>query len=314
MIAPDAERGDITITTKGLTKTYDGVRGIKNINLNIRSGTCFGFIGANGAGKTTTIKLLIGLLKPQAGSAIVGGYDVVEEPEKVRKVIGYLPDTYGLYDYMSGYDIIDYTARLHGFEAAERREIVGSLLEKLDLSEAGNMKVGKYSKGMRQKIALARALVNDPDVLFLDEPASGLDPVAARAVEDLIKSLTRDGKTLFITSHILPELEKVCDNIAILKDGTIQASGSLDEMKGKRFKPSIRIRVSGHADGARQALALLSQIGPTELVNGYIELTGDVERLGPEINRVLASSGLSILELAGISPSLEDLYFKVVGE
>ena len=197
---------------------YDGSHGIRDVDLDIKSGTCFGFLGQNGAGKTTTIKILIGLIRPQSGTAIVDGYDVLAEPDKVRKVIGYLPDTYGLYDYMTGYDIVDYTARLHGFERQERKEIVTDLLKKLDLYEARDKKAGQYSKGMRQKLALARALVNDPDVLFLDEPTSGLDPQAARNIEDLINELKKQGKTLFITSHILPEVEKVCDRLAIIKE------------------------------------------------------------------------------------------------
>ena len=307
-------RGDITITTRGLTKTYDGIHGIRNLDLNIKSGSCFGFIGANGAGKTTTIKLLVGLLKPQSGTAIVSGYDLQAESEKVRRIIGYLPDTYGLYDYMSGYDIIDYTARLHGFERRERVEVVEYLLKKLDLFEARNLKVGKYSKGMRQKVALARALVNDPDVLFLDEPTSGLDPLAARGIEDLIKSLTRDGKTIFITSHVLPEVEKVCDSLAIIKGGSILASGSMEEVRRKFFRPSVRIKVSGSGGGTDRALVLLSQLGKAEVIDGYIEILGDGDSLAPEINRRLASVGISITEMSRNSQSLEDVYFKVMGE
>jgi ABC-2 type transport system ATP-binding protein len=311
---PYAGRGDITITTRGLTKTYDGVHGIRNLDLDIKSGSCFGFIGTNGAGKTTTIKILVGLLKPQSGTAIVSGYDLQVEPEKVRKIVGYLPDTYGLYDYMSGFDIIDYTARLHGFERSERIEIVDFLLKKLDLYQARNTKVGQYSKGMRQKVALARALVNDPDVLFLDEPTSGLDPIAARGIEDLIKGLTREGKTIFITSHVLPEVEKVCDSLAIIKGGTIRASGSIEEVRRKFFTPSVRIKVSGSGDGTGRALALLSQLGKAEIIDGYIEIPGDGVSLAPEINRSLASAGISIMEMSCNSQSLEDVYFKVMGE
>ncbi len=311
---PYAGRGDITITTRGLTKTYDGVHGIRNLDLNIKSGSCFGFIGANGAGKTTTIKILVGLLKPQSGTALVSGYDLQAEPERVRKIVGYLPDTYGLYDYMSGYDIIDYTARLHGFERSERKEILDFLLKKLDLYQARNTKVGKYSKGMRQKIALARALVNDPDVLFLDEPTSGLDPVAARGIEELITSLTREGKTIFITSHVLPEVEKVCDSLALIKDGSIRASGSMEEMRRKFFTPSVRIKVSGSGEGANKALAVLNSLGLAEIIDGYIQISGDGATLAPEINRRLASAGISIMEMSSNSQSLEDVYFKVMEE
>jgi ABC-2 type transport system ATP-binding protein len=290
---------------------YDGSHGIRDVDLDIKSGTCFGFLGQNGAGKTTTIKILIGLLRPQSGTAFVDGYDVLAEPDKVRKVIGYLPDTYGMYDYMTGYDILDFTARLHGFERQERQEIVTDLLKKLDLFEARNKKAGQYSKGMRQKLALARAMVNDPDVLFLDEPASGLDPQAARNIEDLINRLKMEGKTLFITSHILPEVEKVCDRLAIIKDGTIRAQGSVEEMKGKRFTPSLRLRVIGELAAA---MSVLKPIGKAEVSDGCIMVYGDLDALAPVVSGALAKAGIGILEMARQEHSLEDVYFKVMEE
>ncbi|OPY30243.1 MAG: Trehalose/maltose import ATP-binding protein MalK [Methanocella sp. PtaU1.Bin125] len=305
----------ITITTKGLTKMYDGSHGIRNVDLDIKSGTCFGFLGQNGAGKTTTIKILIGLIRPQSGTAVVDGYDVLAEPDKVRKVIGYLPDTYGLYDYMTGYEIVDYTARLHGFGRQDRQEIVADLLKKLDLYEARDKKAGQYSKGMRQKLALARALVNDPDVLFLDEPTSGLDPQAARNIEDLINRLKKDGKTLFITSHILPEVEKVCDRLAIIKEGTVRVHGDMDEMKRRHFTPSLRLRVTGEPAAA---LNVIRALGKAEVSDGSIRIYGDrhgdLDAMAPAVSGALAKAGIGILEMARDEHSLEDVYFKVMGE
>lgn len=236
---------------------------------------------------------------------------MLAEPDRVRKVIGYLPDTYGLYDYMTGYDILDYTARLHGFERSERSEVVTYLLKKLDLYEAKDKKAGQYSKGMRQKLALARALVNDPDVLFLDEPTSGLDPQAARSIEDLINSLKREGKTLFITSHILPEVEKVCDSLAIIKNGTIRASGSLESIRQRYFTPSLRLRVDGDTG---RAVSLLSPLGKAEISGGYVLLYGDVDAIAPRVSGILSSAGIGITEMARDGQSLEDVYFKVMGE
>jgi ABC-2 type transport system ATP-binding protein len=277
----------------------------------VKAGTCFGFLGQNGAGKTTTIKILIGLIRPQSGAATVGGYDVLTEADRVRKIIGYLPDTYGLYDYMTGYDIVDYTARLHGFERNERAEIVPDLLRKLDLYEARDMKAGRYSKGMRQKLALARALVNDPDVLFLDEPTAGLDPQAARNIEQLIERLKKEGKTLFITSHILPEVEKVCDRLAIIRQGTIRASGSMEEIKKRYFSPSLRLKVSGDAN---RALELLQSLGRAEIADGYIQVFGDADAVTPAVSGVLAKAGIGVLEMTRQEHSLEDVYFKVMEE
>jgi ABC-2 type transport system ATP-binding protein len=290
---------------------YDDVHGIRDVSLDVKAGTCFGFLGQNGAGKTTTIKILIGLIKPQSGTATVGGYDVLTEADRVRKVIGYLPDTYGLYDYMTGYDIVDYTARLHGFERSERAEIVPDLLKKLDLYEARDMKAGRYSKGMRQKLALARALVNDPDVLFLDEPTAGLDPQAARNIEQLIERLKKEGKTLFITSHILPEVEKVCDHLAIIRQGTIRASGSMEEIKKRYYSPSLRLKVSGDAG---KALALLQSLGKAEIADGYIQVYGDIDTVAPAVSDTLARAGMGVLEMSRQEYSLEDVYFKVMEE
>lgn len=290
---------------------YDGSHGIRDIDLDIKSGTCFGFLGQNGAGKTTTIKILIGLIRPQSGTAVVDGYDVLAEPDKVRKVIGYLPDTYGLYDYMTGYDIVDYTARLHGFGRQGRKEIVTDLFKKLDLYEAKDKKAGQYSKGMRQKLALARALVNDPDVLFLDEPTSGLDPQAARNIEELINELKKQGKTLFITSHILPEVEKVCDRLAIIRNGTVHIQGSMEEMKQRHFTPSLRLRVTGQPAAA---MNVLKPLGKAEVSDGYIQVYGDIDAMAPAVSSALAKAGIGILEMARQEHSLEDVYFKVMEE
>jgi ABC-2 type transport system ATP-binding protein len=173
------------------------------------------------------------------------------------------------------------------------------------------MKAGHYSKGMRQKLALARALVNDPDVLFLDEPTAGLDPQAARNIEQLIERLKKEGKTLFITSHILPEVEKVCDRLAIIRQGTIRASGSMDEIKKRYFTPSLRLKVSSDAG---RALELLQSLGRAEIADGYIQVYGDVDSVTPAVSGVLAKAGIGVLEMTRQEHSLEDVYFKVMEE
>ncbi len=290
---------------------YDNVHGIRDVSLDVKAGTCFGFLGQNGSGKTTTIKILIGLIKPQSGTATVGDYDVLTEADQVRKIIGYLPDTYGLYDYMTGYDIVDYTARLHGFERSERAEIVPDMLRKLDLYEARDKKAGQYSKGMRQRLALARALINDPDVLFLDEPTSGLDPQAARNIEELIIRLKKEGKTLFITSHILPEVEKICDSLAIIKQGTIRTAGSMEAIKKRYSTPSLNLKVSGDAG---KAVRVLEALGRVEIADGYIRLYGDVDAIAPAVSGALAGAGIGMLEMSREEHSLEDVYFKVMEE
>jgi ABC-2 type transport system ATP-binding protein len=219
----------------GLTKMYDGTHGIKKVDLTITTGTSLGLLGRNGAGKTTLIRTLAGLLKPDSGSARINGL----EPSSARKLIGYLPEAFGLYDDMTVQDLLDYTGRLYGIDAAARRERISMLLKRFELFDARNMKAGALSKGMRQKVGFARALINAPPVLFLDEPTSGLDPIAARDIEHLITQLKNEGKTILITSHILPEVGKMCDSLAIIKDGSIVFSGStgaVKDLEGLYFK------------------------------------------------------------------------------
>ncbi|MCD1295240.1 ABC transporter ATP-binding protein [Methanocella sp. CWC-04] len=305
------------ITAKGLTKLYDGKHGIRNIDLYVRKGSTFGFLGKNGSGKTTTIKILIGLLKPDSGIASVGGYDVSSDPMPVRRMIGYLPETVGLYEYLTAFDTLDYTARLHRIKAGDRKERIEHILKDLDLYDSRNIKIGNFSKGMRQKLALGRALINDPDVLFLDEPTSGLDPQASRNIEALIKDLKKEGKTVFITSHILSEVEKMCDSVSILKEGTIRASGSMADIKAKYSSPSILVRVSGAPLNAEKAAGILVSIGAeqVEVLDDCVSLkTGRPEELMPAVNRALLEANIPVVELKRMEPALEDVYFKVMEE
>jgi ABC-2 type transport system ATP-binding protein len=304
------------IAIKGLTKIYDDVHGIKNVDLTIDDGVSLGLLGRNGAGKTTLIRALIGLLKPDSGEATINGIDVRTGADKIRKVIGYLPEAYGLYDEMTAYALLDYTARLHRMERAARARRIDELLEQFELGQYKDMKCGTLSKGLRQKLAFARALVNDPQVIFLDEPTSGLDPIAARSIENIVAGLKKEGKTLLITSHILPEAEKMCDNIAIIKEGSIVVSGKLADIKRDYAVPSVMVRLKDHESVERAALLLKRIITDRmePLDDGITVYTRDPDTVTPILNRALLNANIPVIEIRRAEETLGDIYFKVLEE
>jgi ABC-2 type transport system ATP-binding protein len=304
------------IITKGLTKMYDDVHGIRNIDLTVRDGASLGLLGRNGAGKTTLIRTLIGLIKADSGTATVNGLDITTDADRIRKVIGYLPEAYGLYDEMTVYNILDYTARLHRMDAPARKQRIEELLRTFELESYRTMKAGTLSKGLRQKLGFARALVNDPQVIFLDEPTSGLDPIAARSIENIVASLKRQGKTVLITSHILPEVEKMCDDIALIKDGSIVLSGRLEDIKRQYAMPSILIRLKDSESVGRAEMLLrpviTDKIEPLD--DGLTVYTKDPDRVTPIVNRALMDANIPVLEIKRAEESLGDIYFKVLEE
>lgn len=295
---------------------YDNVHGINGIDLNIEKGTSLGLLGRNGAGKTTLVRTLIGLLKPDSGQASINGINTISDPASIRKIIGYLPEAFGLYNDMTVYDILDYAARLHRMERSERGERIEYLLDRLELCGIKDMKTGSLSKGLRQKVGFARALVNDPQVVFLDEPTSGLDPIASRGIESLVSELKKEGKTLLITSHILPEAEKMCDSVALIKEGRLITSGSLAEIKKKYSEPAIIVRLLDAISSGRAAVLLrnIFQDG-VEITDSTVTIhAGDLDRTTPLINKKLADANIPVLEIRRQESSLDDVYFKAMGE
>src|SRR6267142_720147 len=225
------------VEIENLTKDYEvgfwrkrKVRALDGLSLSVEQGEIFGFLGANRAGKTTTLKLLMRLIYPTAGQARILGHDIAEVAMHHR--IGYLPENPYFYDYLTAREFLEYCAELFGFPRNARKRQAEDLLRRVRLDEKSwNTQLRKFSKGMLQRVGLAQALVNDPEVVFLDEPMSGLDPVGRREVRDLIAALRPEGKTVFMCSHILSDIEVLCDSVAILKGGSVARSGSLEELR-----------------------------------------------------------------------------------
>lgn len=219
------------IECEHLTRQFGDFTAVSDINLSVGAGELFGFLGPNGAGKTTTIKMLIGLLRPTAGVCRVGGFDVQRQPLDARKVLGYIPDNPFLYEKLTGREFLHFMADLYGVSVVRREAKIDDLMSLLDLTDKGQDLIGGYSRGMRQKIALAGALIHTPKVIFLDEPTVGLDPRGARTMRDILREMCDRGTTVFISTHILEIAERLCDRVAIINRGRMIASGTMEELR-----------------------------------------------------------------------------------
>lgn len=239
------------IEIKGLTKKYGSFYALNDLNLTLSEGTVFGFVGANGAGKSTTFSILSTLLQPTAGDAFIDGKSVRTHPHEVRKQIGYMPDFFGVYDQLKADEYLDFYGSSYGISESKRKELIPQLLELVNLSNKRYEYVDLLSRGMKQRLCLARALIHDPKVLILDEPASGLDPRARVEMRDILRQLKGMGKTILISSHILPELAEMCDEIGVIDGGKLIAHGSVsdiqDQLKGERL---ITVKLKGLSDRA----------------------------------------------------------------
>ena len=216
-----------------LTKNYGSFPALKGLSLEIPAGALHGFVGPNGAGKTTTMRILATLMKPTSGTAYVDGTDVVKDGQKARKLVGYMPDFFGVYDSLKCWEYLDFYARCYRIGAAERKRMTRQLLELVQLEDKENEYVEALSRGMKQRLCLARSLIHDPKLLILDEPASGMDPRARADMKSILRSLRAMGKTVLISSHILPELAEMCDSLTILDHGQLVFSGSVDALSDR---------------------------------------------------------------------------------
>src|SRR6187431_2918667 len=265
------------VRTESLVKRYDGTLAVAGVDLEVEAGEIFGLVGPNGAGKTTTLRILATLLLPSAGTAEIAGLSVTRNPDQVRRVLGFMPDSFGVYDDMKVWEYLDFFARCYGMGAADRRRMIGDLLELVDLGSKRNEYVQALSRGMQHRLCLAHALVHDPQVLLLDEPASGLDPRARVELRELLRELRAMGKTILISSHILPELEELCTSVAIIDRGQVLAQGRVAEIEKRlRFGAVLRVRMLLEGDAleaARERFAADPDVASAVLLDdGTIEL------------------------------------------
>jgi ABC-2 type transport system ATP-binding protein len=303
----------VIIQTINLTKKYDKLTALDNLQLNIEAGECFGYIGPNGAGKTTTIRILATLLRPTWGEARVCGHVVGYESRKIRPLIGYVPDFFGAYEDMVVQEYLEFFAAAYNITGAKREQIVGDVLELTDLSYKRDALVDSLSRGMKQRLSIARVLLHDPQVLLLDEPASGLDPRARIEIRALLKELHRMGKTIIISSHILPELADLCTSIGILERGKLLFHGSVSEaVRRARLGTVVHVVTPDDPEKARQILEKVNGVESAQLRNGAVVLNlSDDTTDFSFIARVLLDHNLRIHEIKQEEVNLETAFMRL---
>ncbi len=262
------------IKTQDLTKVYGSLHAVKNLNLDLSEGDLFGFIGPNGSGKTTTMRILATLLQPTWGEASVCGHSIYTNPKEIRRLIGYMPDFFGVYDDMRVIEYLEFFAAAYRIRGPARRKVCDDTLELVELGYKRDELVTSLSRGMTQRLGLARVLLHDPKVLLLDEPASGLDPRARIEMRGLLKELRKMGKTIMVSSHILPELADICNKVGIIERGVLQFNGTVsDLMKQIRRRTRLQIAVVGDLEPAARLLEQSTLVENVDLGDGYIEVT-----------------------------------------
>ncbi len=301
-----------------LVKRYGKTLAVDHLNLKVEAGEVHGFVGPNGAGKTTTMKILATLMRPTAGDAFVDGVSAVHEPQKVRALVGYMPDFFGVYDNLKVWEYLDFYAGCVGMDAKTRRRRIDELLELTALTSKREAYVDNLSRGMKQRLCLARALMHDPKLLILDEPASGMDPLARTQMREILREVGQMGKTVLISSHILPELSELCTSVTVLQKGRAVFSGSVDEMERRMHGAPLVIRLAEQPEEpvlkqAAQALeTLFGQPPAMEPLKWRMEAQAG-EQTDAQALRALVELGVPVCGFGREHATLEKAFMEVTG-
>ncbi len=308
------------IETRDLVKKYGKFTAVDGLSLQVPAGSIYGFVGPNGAGKTTTMRMLTTLTRPTSGEAWVAGHSVLAEPRAVRRAIGYMPDEFGVYDDMRVWEYLDFFAACYDIPEAERKRLIEDLLALVDLAHRRDDMVDKLSRGMKQRLSLARTLAHDPQVLILDEPASGLDPRARIEIRELLVELSKMGKTIFFSTHILADVSEICTHIGIVEAGQMIAQGSMDEMRAQ-LQPHREIVVTVKDADAAAAIKAIGSATP-DVINVAdlepkggrhrvrIDYTGDDDGVAA-LSTKLNTSGVAVLGFSEETKDLEAMFMRV---
>jgi len=297
----------------GLVRHFDGVRAVDDVSFSIDRGKVLGFIGPNGAGKTTTMRILATLDTPQSGDARIGGYSVVDDPGQVRRIMGFMPDYAGVYVNMTVTEYLDFFARAHNLRGEARRKAVANIIEFMSIGDLRDRQVESLSKGLKQRIALGRAIIHDPQMLILDEPAANLDPRARIEFRTLIRELAADGKTILLSSHILTELSEMCDIVTVIEKGKILATGTVqDILESVRRRRILSLRLAGLNAGVERFLLEQPGVLNVHEAGGRLQFEfggGDDEQVA--LVQRLVAAGFPVLEFSAHSAGLEDLFIEI---
>jgi ABC-2 type transport system ATP-binding protein len=311
---------DNIIETKEIRKNFGSFQAVRGVSINVPAGSIYGFVGPNGAGKTTTMRILTTLTRPTSGEAYVAGYSVLEDRRAVRRAIGYMPDEFGVYEDLRVWEYLDFFAACYDIPENDRKRLVGDLLELVDLAHRREDMVDKLSRGMKQRLSLARTLAHDPQVLILDEPASGLDPRARVEIRELLGELANMGKTIFFSSHILADVEDICSHIGIIEAGQIIMEGSIDELKQELMESrEIIVTVKDH-ETAEKVITLVNGIQDVVAVELMtprggrsrvrVDFAGDDEGV-VGLNKMLNDNNIAVLGFNEEIRDLEHMFMRV---
>jgi ABC-2 type transport system ATP-binding protein len=301
------------IELRHLHRVFDETHAVNDVTFEVDAGEVFGFIGPNGAGKTTSMRILATLDQPTAGDAFVDGFSVVDDPDRVRRRLGFMPDYFGTYQNVNVYEYLDFFARAYGLVGRERMSAISEVMEFTLLDTLARKPIDGLSKGMKQRLCLGRTMIHNPSVLVLDEPAAGLDPRARIELREMIAQLAAAGKAVLISSHILTELAEICDSVGIIEQGRLLAVGSVAEISARaQVRSTVRVGVLDEADRLRQWLAARGDIEELTL-DGNVAIfshSGD-RRSEAELLRAVVEAGFSVVEFGAKHKTLEDVFLHV---
>lgn len=304
----------MVIQTHELSKRYGRVVAVQDLNLHIEAGEVFGLLGPNGSGKTTTILMLLGLTEPSGGWARVLGFDPVREPLSLKLRVGYLPDSVGFYGELTAWENLAYTARLNGIPPREAEGRIGAVLERMGLSEAAHRPVATFSRGMRQRLGLAEVLLKQPQVVILDEPTLGLDPEAAQAFLGMIRQLKEEGITVLLSSHLLQQVQAVCDRVGLFHRGKLVLEGKVNELAQRVLGGAYRIRLeAGAVEGLAERLRVLPGVNRVEPDGAGMRLEA-AQDIRPLVARTVLEAGGELRSLSLEIPSLDEVYARYFQE
>ena len=298
---------------RNLRKNYGKFTAVNDLSLNVEKGEIFGFVGPNGAGKTSTMKIIAGLMPPTSGQVHVDGIDVISDSRRVKEKIGYMPDFFGVYDDLKVNEYLEFYASIYGINGQESKKICSDLLELVDLTAKENAYVDTLSRGMKQRLCLARSLVHNPELLILDEPASGMDPRARFEMKEILRSLKDMGKTIIISSHILPELAELCSTIGIIEKGNLVIKGTVEEIMLNLYNSRpIKIKVLSKLE---EAIAILKEVPKVDRITAEgttitVAFSGSEEEVSKLLG-ILISKRVSVLSFGQSEGNLEEIFMKL---
>jgi ABC-2 type transport system ATP-binding protein len=307
---------DMAIETVNLTKRYGRLTAVDKLNLNVSANTVHGFLGPNGAGKTTTIKIFVGLLRPNEGAARIFGQEVSGDKPNVRLKIGFMPELPKFPKHLKGWELLDIYGRMYGMSQQQRKDSLPKLLELVGLKGRENDLIGKYSKGMQQRLGIAQALLNDPELIILDEPSLGLDPVGMVEVRELIKNVAKEGMTVFLSSHLLFEVQQVCSHVTIINKGVALVSDTIENVSHKTKAPAIlQIEVTKLTEAIVENLKKLPFITDVKTEDNRLSIPFETkEDVRPQVSETITNSGGTIVAMSLTGQSLEDVFMQLVGK